>query len=94
MEEHTKGKQEVSSLTWLFGFGVSWFISWQVVSSIYELNNSSLNNSGLIAVGAIMAVIYFSMTSKASLNKLGKGLLIFGVFIYGIIVIPVEIPKT
>jgi hypothetical protein len=91
MIEHTKGKTEVSSLTWLFGFGVSWFISWQVVKAIYELNSNSLGGSGLIAVGSVMAVIYFSMTSKASLNKYGRALLWFGVFIYGLLVVPVEI---
>ena len=91
VNKHTEGRTEVSSLTWLFGFGVSWFISYQVVKSIYELNDSSLNNSGLIAVGAVMAVIYFSLTSKASLNKIGRGLLIAGIGLYGLIVIPVEI---
>lgn len=91
MNAHTEGKQEVSSLTWLFGFGVSWFISWQVVKSIYELNDSTLNDSGFVAIGAVMAIIYFSLTSKASLNKVGRFFLMVGIFLYGIIVIPVEI---
>jgi len=91
INEHTKDKQEVSSITWLFGFGVSWFIAWQVVKSIYELNDSALNDSGFVAIGAVMAVIYFSMTSKASLNKWGRRFLCCGVVIYGLLVIPVEV---
>jgi len=91
MNEHTEGKQEVSSLTWLFGFAVSWFISCLVVKSIYELNDSSLNGSGLIAIGSVLAVIYFSMTSKASLNKFGRFFLWVGVFAYCLVVVPVEV---
>jgi len=91
MNAHTEGRQEVSSLTWLFGFGVSWFISCLVVKSIYELNDSSLNGSGLIAIGSVLAVIYFSMTSKASLNKFGRFFLWVGVFAYCLVVVPVEI---
>jgi len=91
MNAHTEGKQEVSSLTWLFGFAVSWFISCLVVKSIYELNDSSLNGSGLIAIGSVLAVIYFSMTSKASLNKFGRFLLWVGVFAYCLVVVPVEV---
>lgn len=89
MNVHTEGRKEISSVTWIIGLGVAVYISGLVIKSIYDLNDNG-GISGFMAIGGVVAVIYFSMMSKANPGKVGRFFAGAAIFLYSMLVIPIE----
>jgi len=91
MNKHTEGRTEVSSSKWVFGLAAQVFLSVLVIGSVYTLNAGRFEYSGFVALGGVVAVIYFSSLASGKPHPVVAWLMKAAIVLFTTIVLAVEI---
>lgn len=90
VNQHTEGKQEISTSKWLSGLGAQIFLSVLVIGSVYMLNAGQSEYSGVMALGGIVAVMYFSSLVSGTPHPAIYWSIKIIIFLFTVIVLLVE----